>query len=93
MRKRASSVESAASTTEERERKGVGNGRGGQHRGMEIRMGRNGAAERHERRRGKNEARALFRARVRRGGPIAAKCREIVILQSQREFTLATGEI
>lgn len=24
---------------------------------------------------------------------VAAKCREIVILQSQREFTLATGEI
>lgn len=67
------------------------------------------AAERHEKRerkretetkRGKNERRsaaaaaaALFRARARRGGPIAAKCREIVILQSQREFTLATGEI
>lgn len=54
-----------------------------------------------ETKRGKNERRsaaaaaaaALFRARARRGGPIAAKCREIVILQSQREFTLATGEI
>lgn len=32
---------------------------------------------------------------ARRGGTrsVAAKCREIVILQSQREFTLATGEI
>ena len=26
-------------------------------------------------------------------GPVAAKCREIVILQSQREFTLAASEI
>lgn len=33
---------------------------------------------------------ALFRAYT---SPVAAKCREIVILQSQREFTLAAGEI
>lgn len=30
---------------------------------------------------------------ARTPGPVAAKCREIVILQSQREFTLAAGEI
>lgn len=58
------------------------------------------AAEKHGgRRRGKktNEREhcfALARPSTAAGArSVAAKCREIVILQSQREFTLATGEI
>jgi len=92
-------VESAKRGGRERGRKRErsGGGNGGMDGSNEV-----GAttAKRHERRRGKKwtSASIVSRSRVhppRNGGTqsVAAKCREIVILQSQREFTLATGEI
>lgn len=72
------------------------------HGRVARRTGRFGGGERERERKGEKRAAAavvvtrwfastaLFRAYT---SPVAAKCREIVILQSQREFTLAAGEI